>query len=519
MRQKLNVIILGSGIAGLSAAVYLQEAGLKVAVLTKEEKIFETNTHYAQGGIIAWKEGDKKFQEDVLQAGCHLNNVKAVERFAQKGPRLVFDFFIDKLGIEFSKTSKGNLDYTGEAAHSARRVLHFSDHTGDKIQSSLIEFCKKIGVTILKNHTAIDLITNSHHSDDIQERYKEREVMGVYALDNETGNTKTLLSDSVILATGGLGNLYQHTTNPPSATGDGMSMAYRAGADIINAEYIQFHPTSFYHRDIKRFLISEAVRGEGGILLNSRRERFMKQYQPKMIELAPRDVVSRAIFEEMGRVNSEYMLLDIASNYKGETPLKERFSKIYETCLQGGIDISKEPIPIVPAAHYFCGGVRVDLAGRSSLRNLYAIGEVSCTGIHGANRLASTSLLEGLLWAKLSAEDIVQNNKQIKSTRFDSIADWKQPKFEDFDPLLIVQDWKAIQMTMWNYAGIIRTKKGLQRANADMNYYSHRIMKFYQKARLSKSIIELRNAVVNASIIIRAAARNKRSVGCHYVAQ
>ncbi|MDP8269293.1 MAG: L-aspartate oxidase [Candidatus Tenebribacter davisii] len=520
MRKKFDVIVIGSGISGLSAAIHLQESGLTVAVITKEKEISETNTNYAQGGIIAWKKGDssEKLKKDIFTAGCNYNNIEAVNLFAEKGPELVFDFFIDKIGIDFSTTTEGKLDYTEEAAHSNRRILHFADHTGDKIESSLIEYSQKIGIEFYCDHTAIDLITNEHHSEDIQELYNDREVMGVYVLNNETGDVNTLFSDKVILASGGIGNLYQHTTNPSLASGDGMSMAYRAGAEIINAEFIQFHPTSFFHKDIKRFLISESLRGEGAKLINLEGENFMECYAPELKDLAPRDVVARAIYAEMGRTGSEYMLLDIASHYQGEIPLKNRFSKIYETCLSGGIDITKQPIPIVPAAHYFCGGVKADLAGRTSINNLYAIGEVSCTGLHGANRLASTSLLEGLLWAKLSADDITKHHSSIRDSRFDTIPDWKKPdQVDDFDPLLLVQDWKAIQMTMWNYAGIIRTKKGLERAKSDLEYYSHRIFKFYEKARLDREMISLRNAVVNASIIVRSALQNSNSIGCHFV--
>ncbi len=520
MRKYYDVIIVGSGIAGLSAAIFLKEKKFDVVVITKEKEITETNTNYAQGGIIAWKQGDsdKNLMKDLLKAGCNYNNKKAVELFARKGPNLVFDFFIDKIGIEFSKTCEGELNYTEEAAHSDRRVLHYEDHTGDKIQASLIEYAKKMNIPILNEHTAIDLITNDHHSLDVQEIYRKREVFGLYVLNNNTGEVNTFFSNKVILATGGIGNLYQHTTNPISATGDGMSMAYRAGAEIINAEFIQFHPTSFYHRDIKRFLISESLRGEGARLINPKGERFMKKYEPEKMELAPRDVVARSIYEEMGRTGSEYMLLDIANFYQGEIPLKKRFSKIYETCLEGGIDITKEPIPIVPAAHYFCGGIKSDLHGRTNISNLYAIGEVSCTGVHGANRLASASLLEGLLWAKQSADDIYDSFEKIGKSRLDRVPDWHKPdKTEDFDPLLLVQDWKAIQMTMWNYAGIIRSKKGLNRAKADLNYHWHRIFKFYKTARMNKAIIELRNAVVNASLIVEAASRNKNPIGCHFI--
>lgn len=519
MRKIYDVIIVGTGIAGLSAAAFLRMSGLKVLVITKESDLAETNTNYAQGGIIAWKEGDRKeeLKNDLLQAGVNHNFTDAVEMFAEEGPELVFDFFIKEMGIEFNRTTEGEFDYTEEAAHSTRRILHYADHTGEKIQCSLIKYAAKHGIETLTDHTCIDLITNSHHSKDCRELYLQEEVMGVYVLDNISGEIKTLLASKVILATGGLGNLYQHTTNPASATGDGVSMAYRAGADIINSEFVQFHPTSLFHKDIKRFLISEALRGEGAKLIDHEGNEFMHEYSP-LKELAPRDVVARAIYDKMSKTGKQYMLLDLANNYSGKEPIDKRFSKIYETCLSGGIDITKEPIPIVPAAHYFCGGIKVDLAGKSTLKNLYAIGETSCTGLHGANRLASSSLLEGLLWAKKSTDDIKENFQAVLSDRFAQIPDWHLPTYrEEFDDLLLLQDWKAIQLTMWNYAGIIRTGKGLARAKADLNYFSHRIIRFYRQARLSKQIIELRNGIVCASLIANAALYSKKSLGCHFV--
>ncbi len=519
MRDFFDVIIVGTGIAGLTAGIYLKEAGVNVVVITKNSNISECNTNYAQGGIVAYKEGDKKDNliEDIMKAGCYYNNRKAVEILAQEGPDLVFDFLIDKIGIDFSKNSNGEIDYTEEAAHSERRIVHYKDHTGDKIESALIDYANKIGLKIIPNFTAIDLITNNHHSLDCQELYKKREVMGIYVLDNISCEVHTFFSSVVILATGGIGNLYQYTTNPACATGDGISMAYRAGADIINAEFIQFHPTALFHKDIKRFLISESLRGEGARLINHKGEFFMEKYSP-LKELAPRDVVARAIYEEINQSGHEYMFLDLASYYKGSKPIKERFSRIYNTCLKGGIDITKEPIPIVPAAHYFCGGIKVNEFGESSIKNLYAIGEVSCTGIHGANRLASISLLEGLLWAKRASDNIIKNFSKIKKERFDAIPDWKTPEnMEEFDNILIYQDWKAIKLTMWNYAGIVRTKKGLERAQSDLNYYAHRIFKFYKEAKLTVDIIELRNAIVTAQIIVNSATHNTKSIGCHYI--
>lgn len=519
MKKVFDVVVIGTGIAGLSTAIYLKEAGFDILVVTKNDELEESNTYHAQGGIIAKREDDNPSSlfKDVLNAGCYYNNLSAVKHFSESGPELVFDFLIDKIGVDFSKDENGNIDYTEEAAHSNRRIIHYEDHTGDRIIDQLIAYAKKIGVNILTSHTAIDLITNNHHSKDHQELYKKREVMGVYVLNNLESIVDTILANYVIIASGGAGNLYQHTTNPASATGDGISMAYRAGADIINAEFVQFHPTSLFHRDIKRFLISESLRGEGAKLINHKGNEFMHKYS-HLKELAPRDVVSRAIYEEMSTSGEEYMFLDISKSYRGTVPLSQRFSRIYNTCLKGGIDITKEPIPVVPAAHYFCGGIKVDINGRTSLKNLYAIGEVSCTGLHGANRLASTSLLEGILWARNAAEHIKNNFHQLKISRLNNIPDWDSPEFrEEFDPLLIKQDFQAIKLTMWNYAGIIRTRKGLERAKSDLNYYSHRIMKFYREAKLNKSIIELRNAIITASIIVDSAIHNSKSIGCHFL--
>lgn len=521
MRHHFDAVVVGTGISGLTCAIYLKKSGLDVVVMTKESKISESNTFYAQGGIIAAKEDDSPglLREDILQAGCSYNRLDAVDYFVKYGPPLVFDFLVDEVGIQFSTAENGNIDYTEEAAHSIRRIVHFEDHTGDKIEESLISHAKKLGVKFLVDYTAIDLITNNHHSRNTQELYKEREVMGIYALNNKTVETETFFAQSVVIATGGIGNIYYHTSNPVSATGDGISMAYRAGANIINAEFVQFHPTTLFHRDIKRFLISESLRGEGARLKDHDGHEFMYEYS-EMGDLAPRDVVARAIFDRMSKSGKEYMLLDIANYYDGHLPLEKRFSMIYSTCKKAGIDITKEPIPIVPAAHYFCGGIKADLKGRSSLKNLYAIGEASCTGLQGANRLASTSLLEGLLWGKSAAEDIIMKKYKINKSRFNSIPDWEKPNYtEEFDPLLIDQDMKAIQLTMWNYAGITRTEKGLKRAEADLDYYSHRIMSFYKSAKLHKDIIELRNAVVSSSLIVSAALRNTKSVGCHYLAK
>ncbi|MBN2651741.1 MAG: L-aspartate oxidase [Spirochaetales bacterium] len=519
MIREYDVVIIGSGISGLTCGLKLAKSGLKCAIISKNKSLNETNTYYAQGGIIAYRKNDRPedLAKDVILAGNSYNNMDAVDFFCKKGPNLVFDILIDDVGVNFCKNSDGSYDYTGEAAHSIKRILHYKDCTGEAIQNALFDKITDSNIDIFTDYTAIDLISNFHHSTDTQEKYRPREILGVYVLNNQTGEVDSFFSSKVVLATGGIGALYYYSTNPESATGDGMSMAHRAGAEIINSEFVQFHPTSLFHRDIKRFLISESLRGEGAVLTDPQGKPFMHNYS-EMGDLAPRDVVSRAIFDMLGNTGCEYMFLDLVNNYKGKLPIEQRFSKIYNTCLSGGIDISKEPIPIVPAAHYFCGGVKVDLEGQTSLKNLYAVGEVSCTGIHGSNRLASTSLLEGLLWGKSAADSIIGKFSKIDNSRYNYIPEWQLPtRTEEFDPLLIKQDMQAIKLTMWNYAGIIRTSKGLQRAISDLNYYSHRVLKFYSSAVLNPSIIELRNAVVSSQIIVGAASRNKKSIGCHYL--
>ncbi len=519
MRYYHEAIIVGSGIAGLTCAINLKKAGLDVVVITKSTKPEECNTFYAQGGIIAACDNDteEKLKADVIMAGNEYNRIEAVDQFVKEGPKLVFDFLINEANIDFSRNESGGIDYTEEAAHQVRRIVHYEDHTGDKIEVELLNYAERLGIKLACGYTAVDLITNNHHSNDTQEKYRSREVMGIYALNNLTGDVETFFAGAIVLATGGLGNIYQYTTNPESATGDGISMAYKAGADIINAEFVQFHPTSFFNPDIKSFLISESLRGEGARIKDHSGREFMKEYSP-LKDLAPRDVVARAIYDRMAKTGHEYMYLDLAGYYKGILPIEKRFSRIYETCKRGGVDISREMIPVVPAEHYFCGGIKVGLEGETSLANLYAVGETSCTGLHGSNRLASTSLLEGLLWGKKAADAIIRKRMPVNMSRVGKIPDWKDPlRNQEFDPLLVDQDRKAIQLTMWNYAGIIRTRKGLERAQADLNYYSHRIIKFYQEAKLSTGIIELRNSAVCSLLIVGAALRNNHSSGCHYI--
>lgn len=510
--------MIGSGIAGISAAVSAAEAGLSVAIISKESSVFEANTWYAQGGIVGESEEDSPelLEGDIYHAGGSINNREAVRALVQEGPKLVSDFLAEKVGVPFSRTGNGEIDLTREAAHSVRRIYHVTDRTGQAIQTSLVDYLKKVAnVTVFEDHTAVDLITNAHHSRDSQEIYRPTRVLGAYVLDVHSARVACFLAPAVVLATGGVGNLFLHTSNPAGATGDGIAMARRAGAEVINAEYVQFHPTVFYHRDVRRFLITESLRGEGARLLNRRGRHFMERYSPRELDLAPRDEVSRAVYREMEEEDSDFVYLD-ATVITG-IDLPKRFPGIFEQCKAVGIDIRTDPIPVIPAAHFFCGGIKVDLSGRSSLPGLYAVGEAACTGVHGANRLASISLLEGLYWGVRAGADAAARAGSLPPALAASIPDWIEPsEAEEFDPVLVNQDFRTIQSTMWNYAGIIRSEKRLLRAQADLDYLSHRIERFYKSARLTRRIIELRDAVLTASIIVEAAIANPHSRGCHY---
>ena len=517
--EKFDLIVVGSGVSGLSAAITAAESGLKVCVLSKEKELSECNTFYAQGGIVGEGIDDSPelLEKDIFLAGDHLNYRAAVSLLASEGPKTVTDFLLHKVGVPFYRNKNGELDRTREGAHSTRRILHVRDESGKAIELSLLEYSKKVAnLEFRSNHFAVDLIMNSHHALDPQERYRASVVIGVYALNQNKGEVISLFAPAVLLATGGLGNLFLHTSNPEGAVGDGIAMAYRAGATILNAEYVQFHPTKLFHRDVKRFLISESLRGEGARLMTRKGEYFMKKYNPELKDLAPRDEVSRAIYREIELDADAFVLLDVTG--MKNISLKDRFPSIYATCKEAGIDIEKEPIPVVPAAHYSCGGIKVDLDGRTTVNGLYAAGEAACTGVHGANRLASVSLLEGLYFGVRTGKTIASTEKTVSPELLKQIPPWFYPKHEiDFDPVLINQDLLNIRSLMWHYAGIIRTKRRLQRILNDLNYLSHRIEQFYQEARLTKTIIELRNAVLTASLVAKAAFNNPDSLGCHYV--
>jgi L-aspartate oxidase len=515
---KTDILIIGCGIAGASAALEAAKSGLKVIVITKNDELEESNTYYAQGGIVSLGPDDhpELLKEDIIQTGDGINNPEAVEILSTEGNKLVDAILIDELDIPFMKSSPDALDYAQEGGHSRRRILHIRDTTGKTIEERFVSALKGYSnVTLLADHTAVDLLTVPHHSKNPTAFYREPRCIGCYVLDNKTNQVKTVFSTYTILATGGCGAIYLYTSNPRGAIGDGYAMAYRAGARIVNMEYIQFHPTSLFHRDADGFLISETVRGEGARLKTKDGQTFMDKYSGQD-ELAPRDEVTRAIYEEMTNTDSNYVYLDLASYAKID--IKKRFPHIYKTCLEYGIDITKESIPVVPAAHYCCGGVLVDGWGRSSLSGLYAVGEVSCTGVHGANRLASTSLLEGLVWGTRSAQHIASHFNPVHEHTVADIHQWYYPeKEEETDPTLINQDWISIRSTMWNYAGIIRTPKRLERARADLDYLHHRIEKFYKEARMDRNVVGLKHGIHVALLITYAAIGNPVSRGSHYM--
>jgi L-aspartate oxidase len=515
---KTDVLVIGCGIAGSSAAFEIAKSGFKVIVITKNEKLEESNTYYAQGGIVSLGHDDDPglLKEDIIQTGDGINNPVAVDILSNEGKKLVDDILIKELKIPFMRSSPDSLDYAQEAGHSRRRILHIKDTTGKTIEERFIQTLSSYSnVTFLSSHTAVDLLAVPHHSKNPTAYYREPRCIGAYVLDNRSKKVKTIFATYTILATGGCGAIYLYTSNPSNAIGDGYAMAYKAGARIVNMEYIQFHPTSLFHRDADGFLISETVRGEGARLKSKSGQTFMEKYSKKR-ELAPRDEVTRAIYEEMTNTNSNYVYLDLASYAK--INIKKRFPNIYKTCLNYGIDISKEPIPVVPAAHYCCGGVLVDSWGKSSRNGLYAVGEVACTGLHGANRLASTSLLEGLVWGTRAAKHIVSHYDPTVEYKPSDIHQWYYPeREEEIDPALINQDWISIRSTMWNYAGIIRTRKRLERAKADLDYLRHRIEKFYKEARMDEKVVGLKHCIQVALLITHASVGNPVSRGSHYL--
>ena len=515
-----DVLIIGCGIAGATAALRLaQDPNRQIIVITRAPDPQESNSRYAQGGIIG--RGNDDYSEllvrDILEAGAGASSPKAAKILAEEGPALLQEVLVNIADIHFDSQPDGEPEYGKEAAHSRRRILHVGDGTGQAIITGLIATMQRFpNITILTNTTAVDLITFPHHSRNLQTTYEPVICHGVYAFDRRERTVHKYVAAATVLATGGLGRIYSNTTNPMGSRGDGLAMAHRAGARIVNAEYVQFHPTALAAPGAEGFLISEAVRGEGGILLTPDGRAFMADYSPQWKDLAPRDVVARAIHHQMETYGYSYVLLDIAS-HMDPAAIQSRFPNIYAKCLKAGIDITTEPIPVVPAAHYFCGGVLVDAWGRSNIGNLYAAGEISCTGVHGANRLASTSLLEGLVWGDRVGRHIssyLESNPVVDLPGRDEIPQWDESGLvADADSALIQGDMQTIQNIMWHYVGLERNSERLSRAIRELRHLWNEIETFYRTTRLSDGLIGLRNAVEVAMIIAEAALHNRQSRG------
>ncbi len=503
-----DVLIIGSGAAGLSLALRLPSS-CHIAVVSKLN-LAEGNTYYAQGGISAvLDDGDtlESHVEDTLNAGAGLCQEDTVRLVVGKGPENI-EWLLAQ-GMEFTKDAPpaDTLHLTREGGHSHRRVAHAADATGQVLETTLErQVLERKNIEIFEDHIAIDLITSQKLG------LPDNRCLGAYILNRETGHVGTFRARFVVLATGGASKVYLYTSNPDVATGDGIAMGWRAGCRVANMEFIQFHPTCLYHPHAKSFLITEALRGEGGRLLRPDGSRFMPKYDERA-ELAPRDIVARAIDHEMKRLGADCVFLDIS--FKPESFIREHFPMIHATCLEFGIDITREPIPVVPAAHYTCGGIMTDHHARTDIPGLYAIGETAYTGLHGANRMASNSLLECLVFGEMAAEDIKQQLARAPMPQ--EIPPWDESRVTDSDEEVVVShNWDELRRFMWDYVGIVRSNKRLERAARRVNLLRHEIAEYYGNFRVGNDLLELRNLVDVADLIIQSAQRRRESRGLHY---
>ena len=503
MALDFDVLIIGSGLAGQSAALRLAKT-LRVALISKRA-LEDSASGWAQGGIAAVLDSKDSIEahiRDTIIAGAYLNDPQAT-RFVIENGRHAIDWLIEQ-GVPFTRDQSG-YHLTREGGHSARRVIHVADATGLAVQEVLTRKVRQHpNITVLERHIAIDLITGEKLG------LADNRCYGAYALDRDSGEVVTIGAPHTLIATGGAGKVYLYTTNPDTSTGDGIAMAWRAGCAVANMEFIQFHPTCLYHPDAKSFLISEAVRGEGGLLKLPDGTRFMPEHDARA-ELAPRDVVARAIDFEMKKRGLDCVYLDIS--HKPAAFLAEHFPNIMARCLELGIDITREPIPVVPAAHYTCGGIVTDLHARTSIAGLYAAGEATCSGLHGANRLASNSLLECLVFSEAAANDILAQ----RAVQQPKLPEWDASRVSDPDEEIVIShNWDELRRFMWGYVGIVRTTKRLQRAQHRIRLLTREIEEFYSNFRVSHDLIELRNLVTTADLIVRCALKRRESRGLHF---
>ncbi|MGN0835481.1 MAG: L-aspartate oxidase [Candidatus Spyradosoma sp.] len=512
--MNFDLLVIGSGIAGLSFAIKTAAKGLRVAIVTKKASA-ESNTNHAQGGIACVFDQADDFENhvrDTLVAGDGLCDETVTRAIVEAAPARIRELI--EIGVDFSKGEDGGYDLTREGGHSHRRILHAHDLTGKAIEDALLAVAaKNPNISFFEYHMAIDLITTARlKGSKIAAADPENRVLGAYVLDVASGEVLTFRAGAVVLASGGIGQVYQYTTNPDIATGDGIAMAYRAGAFVRNMEFVQFHPTAMYAPDGSRELISESVRGEGAILRDISGRAFMKDYDARG-DLAPRDIVARAIDAEMKKSGAPHVWLDIT--HKPADYLRERFPHIYNTCLAHGIDMAKEKIPVVPAAHYLCGGVKTDMNAATSVRGLYACGETACTGLHGANRLASNSLLEAVVLAHNGAAAVADFLAKNPVPAADVPA-WQDGNVQDSDERVVLShNWDELRRAMWDYVGIVRTTKRLHRALTRVRMLKSEINEYYWNFKVEAKLLELRNLVQIGEIVILCAMQRHESRGLH----